>query len=100
MRLKAVQENKYECKWAAPDGRRITWFRNVEHLPAGEYLASVLMRFSCRLTEKEAPKLGERVFYGPDLLITYFEGSAYAINCKDMAKAEEMARSLKNSIIQ
>lgn len=100
MRMEKRSKNQYECEWSAPDGMRVTWFRNAEHLPVGEYLASVLMRFSCRLTEKEAPELGERVFYGPDLLITYFEGSAYAINCKDMEKAEEMAHNLKSSMIQ
>lgn len=97
--LETKSESFYGYDWSAPDGMRVTWFRNAEHLPAGEYLASVLMRFSCRLTEKEAPELGERVFYGPDLLITYFEGSAYAINCKDMEKAEEMAHNLKSSMI-
>lgn len=100
MRMENRSESQYECEWSAPDGMRVKWFRNAEHLPAGEYLASVLMRFSCRLTEKEAPEPGERVFYGPDLLITYFEGSAYAINCKDMEKAEEMAHNLKSSMIQ
>lgn len=99
MRIENRSESQYECEWSVPDGIRVTWFRNAEHLPAGEYLASVLMHFSCRLAEKEAPELGERVFYGPDLLITYFEGSAYAINCKDMAKAVEMAHNLKNSMI-
>lgn len=99
MSLEKRLESQYECEWSALDGMRVTWFRNAEHLPAGEYLASVLMRFSCRLTEKEVPELGERVFYGPDLLITYFEGSAYAINCKDMEKAEETAHNLKSSMI-
>lgn len=93
-------ENRYESEWSAPDGMRVTWFRNAEHLPAGEYLASVLMRFPCRLTEKEAPELGERVFYGPDLLIAYSGGSAYLIECKEMGKAEEMAHNLKSSMIQ
>lgn len=100
MGLEKSLEDQYECKWSAPDGMRVTWFRNAEHLPAGEYLASVLMRFPCRLTEKEVPELGERVFYGPDLLITYFEGSAYLIECKDIEKTEEMAHNLKGSMIQ
>ena len=100
MGLEKRSENQYECEWSAPGGMRVTWFRNAEHLPAGEYLASVLMRFSCRLTEKEAPELGERVFYGPDSLITYFEGSAYLIECKDIEKAEEMVHNLKSSMIQ
>ncbi len=100
MGLEKSLEDQYECEWSAPDGMRVTWFRNAEHLPAGEYLASVLMRFPCRLTEKEMPELGERVFYGPDLLITYYEGSAYLIECKEMEKAEEMAHNLKNSMIQ
>lgn len=99
MGLEKSLEDQYECEWSAPDGMRVTWFRNAEHLPAGEYLASVLMRFPCRLTEKEAPELGERAFYGPDLLITYFGGSAYLIKCKDMEKAEEMAHNLKSSMI-
>lgn len=100
MGLEKSLEDQYECKWSAPDGMRVTWFRNAEHLPAGEYLASVLMRFPCRLTEKEVPELGERVFYGPDLLITYFEGSAYLIECKNIEKTEEMAHNLKGSMIQ
>ena len=98
--LEIKWENQYECEWSAPGGMRVTWFRNAEHLSAGEYLASVLTRFSCCLTEKEVAELGERVFYGPDLLITYFEGSAYLIECKDMEKAEEMTRNLKSSMIQ
>lgn len=100
MNLEKRSESPYECEWSAPDGMRVKWFRNAEHLPAGEYLASVLMRFSCHLEEKEALELGERAFYGPDLLITYFGGSAYLIKCKDMEKAEEMAHNLKSSMIQ
>lgn len=53
-----------------------------------------------RMTEKEVPELGERVFYDSDFLITYFEGSAYSINCKDIEKAEELAHSLKSSMIR
>lgn len=97
--LEAKRESHYKCEWSAPDGWKVTWFRNADHLPAGKYLASILMRYSCRLTEKEAPELGERVFYGPDLLITYFEGSAYSINCKDMEKAGIIARKLQNNMV-
>lgn len=100
MNLEKRSEGQYECEWSAPHGMRVKWFRNAEHLPAGEYLASVLMRFSCPLVEKEAPELGERVFYGPDLLIAYSGGSAYLIECKEMGKAEEMAHNLKSSMIQ
>ncbi len=100
MSLKSKTQMRYECVWSAPNDKEVTWFLNVEHLSAGEYLASVLMRYSCYLTEKDAPELGERVFYGPDLLITYFAGNAYAIRCKDMEEAEETARRLKDSINQ
>ncbi len=97
MGLESTTQMQYEYVWSAPNNKEVTWFCNVEHLSAGEYLASVLMRYSCRLTEKDSPELGERVFYGPDLLITYFAGNAYAIRCKDMEEAEETARRLKDS---
>ncbi len=93
--LELQDKQIYESIWSTPDGSKITWYHNREHLSAGKYLASVLMRYSCRFSEKQAPELGERVFAAHDLLITYFNGNAFAINSKCIERAEEIAIMLQ-----
>lgn len=80
----------------------LEWIANYLIVNGGALLYKEINVFNIPdgLTEKEAQELGERVFHSPDFLITYFEGSACAIKCEDMVKAEEIAHSLKSSMMQ